>query len=110
MIKIEDIRNDLQQFITLFEGMAITVDIDGEIIDTAVMSQKETAQGGLIDEGFNNQFEKWIRFNYDDISNEPIPNESIATIDTVEYVITEVVVDSVKATMRCKLQEDGVDL
>ena len=110
MITKEKIRDDLAACIAKFQGMRITVIIDGETITSAVMQQSQKKTNELLDEGESNEVERWVRFNHDDLTTVPTPNESTCTISSVVYTITEVVEDSVQATMRVKLEDEYADL
>lgn len=108
-ISLQKIQDDMAACIAKFAGMAITAIIDGETITSAVMQQSQKKTNELLDEGESNEVERWVRFNHDDLTAVPTPNESTCTISSVVYTITEVVEDSVKATMRVKLADQYAD-
>ncbi len=109
-ITVQKIQDDFDALIAKFSGMAVTAVIDGETITSAVMSQMASNTNELLDEGESNEVGTWLRFKYTDLTTEPTPNDSTATIDSITYTIVEVVVDSVKATMRCRLEDEYADI
>ncbi len=109
-ISTEKIRDDFDALVASFSDLAITAVIDGESITSGVMSQIDKLTNELLDEGSSNETERWLRFKYDDLTFVPIANDSTATIDSVVYTITEVIVDAVKATTRVKLEDEYADL
>lgn len=109
MPTVQQIQDAFDSLVSKFPGMAVTAVIDGETT-TAVMSQMATSTNELLDEGESNEIGTWLRFKYTDLTTEPTPNDSTATIDSTTYSIVEVVTDSVKATMRVRLEDRYADI
>ena len=109
-ISVQKIRDDFEAGIAKFAGMAITATVGVDVITSAVMSQKQKKTNELLDEGESNEIERWLRFKYDDVTTVPVPNDTICTISAVDYLITEVMVDSVNATIRIKIEDEFADL